>query len=218
MEHLDYLIDFKKDSPGVIIVFSSFSVVQYFEFKGFMQRSFPSYSILFLRDSRRSWYLRGIRGLSNSPEETVKALKAIIDEHHFKKVYTLGMCSGGYASILYGHLLAANRVFSFSPQTILDGSIPSRYTRLWARTYSDFRDHPYIDLRHLNLSRDAIDIFFDPQHPKDSKHVQSLTSKWPAPNLFEITGHHFVARVMRDSGQLKQHLGLYLEGQTLSPR
>ncbi|MEP0987527.1 hypothetical protein [Ekhidna sp.] len=176
-----------------------------------MKRSFPSQNVLHLRDSQRSWYFNGIKGFSNSPEMTLRKLKSVIIEKKIDRIYTLGMCSGGFASLLYGHLLKANRIFCFSPQTILDGTIPSRYMSHLNRINRNYGDHPFINLCNLDLSNDNIDIYFDPHHERDSSHIRNLTGKWKAPNLFERQGGHFVARVMRSDGSLKQVLNPYLE-------
>ncbi|MBL6445758.1 hypothetical protein JMN32_05525 [Fulvivirga sp. 29W222] len=210
MDKIDYNFNFAHNIPALTIVFSSFGVQTYFEFKGFLSRSFPEHNFLFLKDSQRSWYYKGIKGFSNSHDETLNKLRSVISEHNFQSVYTLGMCAGGYASLLYGHLLKANRIFCFSPQTLLNGSIPSRYMKHLTRINEDYKGHRYLDLSQLDLSNDTIDLFYDPNHERDQLHVSNLISKWNNTNVVGTTGGHFVAREMRDNGRLKEVLSPYL--------
>ncbi|MCV2362472.1 cupin-like domain-containing protein [Paucibacter sp. DJ1R-11] len=68
---------------------------------------------LYLRDPQLSWYLRGVPGLGVDVATTVAALTQVIAALKPSRVITLGQSMGGYAAVLYGHLLGAERAVAF---------------------------------------------------------------------------------------------------------
>jgi hypothetical protein len=85
---------------------------------------------LFLRDSKRRWYLDGICGTSKDLNETVYFLKKECET--YENVIFMGSSAGGYASILFGSLVEPGNVLAFTPQTDLKfarWSLPTRAKR-----------------------------------------------------------------------------------------
>jgi len=85
-----------------------------------------TYKHIFIRDIKKQWYLTGINLRINSPQLLLDFLR------NETKGYTLslvGSSAGGFASVLYGSLLKAERVFSFNGQfeikTLLKSSSPN---------------------------------------------------------------------------------------------
>lgn len=79
------------------------------------------YKHIFLRDIKKQWYLNGINETINSPEKLVSFL---LQETNGFKVITVGSSAGGFAAVLYGSLIGANRVYSFNGQFNLNIILP----------------------------------------------------------------------------------------------
>lgn len=77
--------------------------------------NFVGGKLVFVQDSSNTWYNNGF----DDSDGFVDALKCI-GQHMSGKTIFLGHSSGGYAAILYGCLLGADRIISFSPQIIED--------------------------------------------------------------------------------------------------
>jgi hypothetical protein len=68
---------------------------------------------IFLRDIRKQWYIGGI---NTELDSVLKLSEFLKKETEGYKVFTIGSSAGGYAAILYGSLLSANRVYAFNSQ------------------------------------------------------------------------------------------------------
>lgn len=68
---------------------------------------------VYLRDIHKEWYFRGINSNYNTIDKVLSLLKEVSKGY---KIVTVGSSAGGYAAILFGVLLDAERVFAFSPQ------------------------------------------------------------------------------------------------------
>jgi hypothetical protein len=116
-----------------------------------------SYKHIFVRDIFKQWYLTGINVEINSPQ---KLLEFLQQETEGYKVITMGSSAGGYAAVLYGSLLKANRVMAFNPQfevrsllTKSDENVDPLIFRLKDTSLSE-----YYDLRHW-IDPITVDIF-----------------------------------------------------------
>ena len=72
-----------------------------------------AYKHIFLRDIYKQWYLKGINNNIDTPEKLLEWLRA---ETKGYKVIALGSSAGGYAAMLYGSQLHAERILTFNPQ------------------------------------------------------------------------------------------------------
>lgn len=72
---------------------------------------------LFIRDLQDAWYNKGLLGLTQDVEQTAAYLKTIITQPDIDRVVFIGASSGGYAAILYGHLLQIDEIHAFGAQT-----------------------------------------------------------------------------------------------------
>ncbi|WP_053981903.1 cupin-like domain-containing protein [Marinagarivorans algicola] len=77
------------------------------------------FNVIYLRDPNTLWYQSGINGLGGSIDEVVVRLKALIEELKPSRVITLGQSMGGYAAMLFGGLLAVDRIIAFAPLSFL---------------------------------------------------------------------------------------------------
>lgn len=111
--------------------------------------------ILFLRDGHHSWYFNWLAAQSSSMANNVAAVLDIISSAKLEvsRICTMGVSMGGFAALLYGHLLGATHALAFSGQTAID-----RVTRL---RLSDSRWKSYIEELHREVSREDQDAYFD---------------------------------------------------------
>lgn len=68
---------------------------------------------ILIRDNRKQWYLSGINGRLSTIEKMVEWLRK---ETKRMRIVTVGSSSGGFAAILFGNYLDAERVLAFNPQ------------------------------------------------------------------------------------------------------
>ena len=69
--------------------------------------------IILVRDVHKQWYVEGISEEYNSVDKTVQLLKSLTDGY---EIVTVGNSAGGYAAVLFGCLLNAEKVFTRSGQ------------------------------------------------------------------------------------------------------
>jgi pimeloyl-ACP methyl ester carboxylesterase len=84
----------------------------------------PETSKLLVRDPRNSWYNAGLPGVGHTIEEIAEQIKMEVAKLGAKRVITVGSSMGGYASILFGCLIGAERAIALAPQTFLDPILP----------------------------------------------------------------------------------------------
>lgn len=77
-------------------------------------------SRILLRDQYRQYYQRGIDEQRTDFDSLIGYLKDEIARLSPKHVFCIGTSQGGYAAIFAGHLLSADYVHAFSPQTSRD--------------------------------------------------------------------------------------------------
>ncbi|MDV7140205.1 hypothetical protein R3X28_15035 [Maribacter sp. TH_r10] len=89
------------------------------------QRNYIQYAKkhIFLRDVQKQWYIEGISEKHDNPEALWELLRELTSGF---RVYVMGSSAGGFAALLYGSLLRADRVYAFNAQlnlnVIIEGS------------------------------------------------------------------------------------------------
>lgn len=68
---------------------------------------------IFIRDIKKQWYLTGINATIDTPEKLTEFLRKETEGY---KVIALGSSAGGFASILHGQRINAERIYSFNGQ------------------------------------------------------------------------------------------------------
>ncbi len=114
------------ESNSLLVVFS------HREAKGFAAYRIAQelkMKVLFIKDpgdkkNGCSWYNGVIKGLSNNADDLFSIIKGIIRDNRVERVVTIGSSMGGYASLLFGTLLNAEKIIAFAPQVVLDGKLP----------------------------------------------------------------------------------------------
>lgn len=126
----NYLIELtEQEEEYTTIYFSSCGIfdgsdIEVFKSKIIEKNTFEFYKTrikkaskhIFIRDLRHKWYAEGINKEINSIESMLEFLK---QETKGSKIITLGSSAGGYAAVLFGILLNAEHIFSFSGQFVI---------------------------------------------------------------------------------------------------
>lgn len=86
-------------------------------YEWFKQRVNVGSKHIFIRDIKKQWYLTGINAKVNSIEKLHALLR---EETEGYKLITLGSSAGGYAAVLFGSLLNAERILTFNGQFFLN--------------------------------------------------------------------------------------------------
>ncbi len=87
---------------------------------------------ILLRDRRNLWYLQGVEGLGGSVAEVVKKLQLLIAAMQPGALWCIGESMGGYAAILHGLLLQAERIVAFGTLSTFDAAFAEQYgDRRW---------------------------------------------------------------------------------------
>ncbi len=148
------LVDFSEDSDTMVVAFAGFAQqigLPPFEFFTLLNQARPTKKI-FLRDTYSLYYQHGVQGIADDPQGIVDYVQLLIAEQKTTKLITLGNSVGGFAALLFGALLDADRVLSIAPPTV--SSYWLRVTRYnewrWLRTvYSKSQGINWFGLRHL---------------------------------------------------------------------
>ncbi len=139
-----------------------------------------------------SWYL-GEKGDFFWIDAMKEILRIVRENSGSGRLYMWGSSMGGYASIIYGHLLGATAIYANVPQTLLLGS---KYSENGMKKYFDniFLDSsdPYNDLKNILKKRTRCKYFL-------------CFNQLESSNYFEEQGLRFVSHLNR----LKQPM--YLE-------
>ncbi|WP_158974679.1 hypothetical protein [Cellulophaga sp. L1A9] len=72
---------------------------------------------IFIRDIQKQWYIEGISATNNTPDKLFELFQELTKGF---RVYTIGSSAGGFAAMLYGGLLKAERVYAFNAQLNLN--------------------------------------------------------------------------------------------------
>ncbi len=87
---------------------------------------------ILLRDRRNLWYLQGVEGLGGNVAEVVKKLQLLIAAMQPGALWCIGESMGGYAAILHGLLLQAERIVAFGALSNFNAGFAEQYgDRRW---------------------------------------------------------------------------------------
>jgi hypothetical protein len=115
---------------------------------------------IFLRDIFRQWYLEGINKDLNSIEKVKDFLES---ETRGTRIITIGVSSGGFAAVLFGTLLNAECIFTFSGQFSLKEILEESnrfYNQIVFKYGQNDSVNKYIDLTDLIKSSNTPIFYF----------------------------------------------------------
>ena len=168
-------------------------------------------SKIFCRDPDYNFYQGGIgKDFPNIPA-VASRLQELIKEMSPSRVTCVGVSAGGYAALLFGHLLKANTVHAFGPQIMLDRQwgldhndstiYNSKLDKLEITPENDFRNLPKVLENHNGKTTYYIHVGQDCE--TDLNHVRLVEN---LPNvevvLYEGDAHACAAHVLRGRGTL----------------
>lgn len=207
---LPFLLDVGNGSKTLMVAFAGLSgAVGIYAFEFFnITRQFDVDKI-FIRDLSQSWYLKGLKGLTQSLAETGQYLKGLIKQHQYENVVFLGNSMGGSAAIAHGVLAGANVILSFAPQTFLDAANRGRHgDNRWPQQVASLpapADTPGADLKALLDAlpyEGKIHIFYATDERIDKVHAEYVATCHNV-ELHECReGGHLLVQNMKKSGRL----------------
>lgn len=86
-------------------------------YEWFRVRIENAYKHIFIRDIQKQWYLEGINESINSVQKLYEFLR---EETNGFQIITIGSSAGGYAAVLFGVMLSAEKILSFNGQMMLN--------------------------------------------------------------------------------------------------
>lgn len=148
--------------------------------------------VLYLRDDRNSFYLKGATGLGTDFQSALAELRRRISEAGAKKVCVLGTSSGGYAALRYGAALGGvHGTLVFSPATELDSTFAKlSVSDNVARHVEDLRHLPGLDVVPIYESaspRPRTRLVYAGLHQEDAAQAERL-AHLPEVQLISIAG------------------------------
>ena len=206
----------KPQGSPLLVIFSSFvSSGKYqnmFDFRKIVHSEEFGCNYLFVKDRKNSWYFQGVDGFSNCLEETVKQIKLEQENIGASCIITLGYSMGGYAALLHGCLLSAQKIITISPQTYVDveksmaillESDPKfeeskRLFPILVKRYGK-----YFDLGNVLHDGLNIDFYYGQDDPADIYYVAHLKNHRYI-NFYPQVGCHNAIKQMRECGKLHE--------------
>ena len=189
-----------------------------FIFHNFL-KAYENVDKLFLRDTNCRYYMTGLRRSTSTLEDTLILIRELIEKKKYKKVVALGCSAGGFAAILYGHLLNFDKVLAFSPQTVLNHKktllIGDKYnapkTCEWLHERTKQPNSPTdlykksLDLNNMKPFNCSVDVHYSVSANMGTDKLHALyIEDGDKCNIIEHPGNdHMVALTLRNNGQLK---------------
>lgn len=211
--------DFSSSTRALLVTFGGFGGgigIPPFEF--FRIASDLGANKIFVRDLAQALYHRALPGIGGGVDGIVAFIKREAAAHGIERTVVVGNSGGAYASLLFGALLDADLVYSFSPVTFIgpiaraihrDRRVPMLF---WRAVFSRDANPAYYDLRKVLGRRGReteFHIYYCPNGffgRLDRLHAERMA---PLPNVelhrLEKGGHELV-KVLRDTGELKELL------------
>jgi hypothetical protein len=209
--------DMKVESSTLLLAFGGMKGkldIPPFEFFG-LTGDMPT-KRLFVRDLKQAWYHQGVRRHGSTIPEVAEHLNRLIGRQQIERLVVVGTSAGGYAALIFGSLLGADRVLCWGPQTTLDLEVLGQMDdhrwddKIAGLMSSHGLDRDWIDLRRaLPAARVAptrYELFFDDAYLPDRLHVERLSDVEGVQLRPIAGGEHEVARQMRKTGELEQVL------------
>jgi pimeloyl-ACP methyl ester carboxylesterase len=221
------LTDFDSPSDTLFISFAGVGMgmgVPIFEFYNLWREL--DVKKIYVRDTEKMFFHTGLKDFSDSLEDTVTKIKALIQSCGAKRVVTFGNSMGGYACALYGYLLEADEIHAFAPTTVV-GPIKRMImfdTRAWqyhVRLYQNPKAQwKYFDLRSLINPKVKLNIHYDGDYRVDRWHAKWMRKRGGNVHLFpyHIGGGHRVIRNLKKSGDLKRILSEAITGEPVEAK
>lgn len=156
---------------------------------------------IFLRDIKKQWYLSGINDEINSID---RILNFLITETKGYKVITVGSSAGGFAAMLFGQQLNANKIFTFNGQTqlydLLESSTENKNPLVF-RLANDPNYNKFYSIKNYLKKPESIYYFYSNKSEWDLiqyNHVKKINMNYFSFN----TNHHGIPFLKSSTSQV----------------
>lgn len=161
----------------------------------------------FIKDFRQSWYHEGLLGISQDMDGTEAYLRGLVARHRPERLVTLGASAGGYAAIVFGCLLGADRVAAFSPQTDVNAHVVGQYASYDTPPPSQFLDKGRsVPMKRFLKQRERlpeIRIYYGAENRNDAQDVGRLEGiEGVSLRPVEGVANHSIAGELKRRGML----------------
>lgn len=165
-------------------------IVQQDAYEWYGTRIHRVYKHIFLRDIYKQWYLKGINNDIDTPEKLLGWLSA---ETQGYKIIALGSSAGGYAAMLYGSQLQAERILAFNPQfelnSLFERSDEAKNPILYRLKETESRK--YFDVTQwIRCTPSSIFYFYSSKSSWDVKQHQHIQDIKGIHRIGFSTSHH----------------------------
>ncbi len=169
---------------------------------------------MFIRDSSQCWYQSELNGLGRGIEAIVEKVEDVKRSVDCERTVCIGNSMGGYAALLVGNMINADRVIAFAPQSFLNRRLRFAYwDRRWMRKIKKLYSLKSLETRFLDLKPNLknqqyqrADIYVDLDNRLDAIHARRLEALDNTHIHYRVGGHFDLVRNMRDSGELEKLL------------
>lgn len=163
-------------------------IVETDAYEWYRTRVHSAHKHIFLRDIFKQWYLTGLNERVSTPESLLEFLREQTEGY---RIVALGSSAGGYAAVLYGSLLGAERILSFNGQmelnSLLESSVPEINPVLFDLKNTGLRK--YYDLRGFIRNPSAV-YYFHSMHSKWDRDQAAHVADLGLNSIGFRTGHH----------------------------
>ncbi len=136
------------------------NIIRKDKYEWFGNRVIGATKHIFLRDIKKQWYLSGINSNINSPSKLNEFLR---NETRGYKVIALGSSAGGFASVIFGQLLNAERIYSFNGQFEILSLLKSSREEINPLVFRNRMDEtllPWYNSRNFIVKPESIFYFY----------------------------------------------------------
>jgi pimeloyl-ACP methyl ester carboxylesterase len=209
-------IDFSAHRSILLLAFGGFANqlgIPAFEFNR-ITGSFEQINRIFLRDKHQMWYHSGLPGVGNDIDGIANFLRQYRSHPSTRLTIVLGNSGGGYAALLFGHLLQVDQVHAFAPKTFIHPlqrliqhdtphAHPEKLLRLLLRG-----QRKYFDLKRVFLAapnpKTRYHIYYSAADRIDKLHAARLQSISGIDLHDYPHGQHDLIKTLKQSGQLSE--------------
>ena len=210
-------IDFSEDRNVLLIAFGGLALklgIPMFEFEK-VTNGLKNINKIYLRDHKRLWFHRGLQNIGNSVESILNYLQDYTSHKSTHKVVVIGNSGGGYAALLFGHLLSADEVHAFSPKTsihpltrLIQKDLPKIWMIQLLPSLILNGQKKYFDLHKVLKSfkncSTHYHIYFSLDHRSDYFHATRIRDVFNVHLHPYRFGHHGLVKSLRNNGELRE--------------
>jgi len=170
---------------------------------------------IYLRDQNRLWFHRGLPDVGDDIESIATLLRQYTTHQSTHKVIVFGNSGGGYAALLFGHILQVDEVHAFAPKTYINpikrlfqndlppGDQIQILLKLLFHGQREYFDLKKVFETSLN-NKGEFHIYYPSGYKNDNLHASRMKNA-PNVHLHPYKHHkHNLIKVLKRSGELTE--------------